>query len=288
MRFDSYHPVINFIYFVMAIICILCFDHPAFLAISYISAFLYSVKLKGKRGFLFNMLLIAVAVLYTIIYSSYHHFGVTNIGENSIGNQITLEAVVFGGTIGIRGIAAIMMMSCIFATITSDKVVYLFGRISPKVSLFISIVLRSVPKIKERTRRICLSQEGIGRGIRRGNLFQRVKHGVRVLSIIISGTLEDFMESSVSMKSRGYTLKGRTAFSIYRFDNRDRIVVVFFALSLSVIYLAFQLCETTILYNPQIIWKHITPMSILFYLTYAIFMLMPLMLQTIGELKNRR
>lgn len=49
MRFDSYHPVINLIYFVSAIAFTIWFHHPVFLVISYVSAFLYSVKLNGKK-----------------------------------------------------------------------------------------------------------------------------------------------------------------------------------------------------------------------------------------------
>ena len=34
MRFDSYHPAINLIYFVSVIAGTLCFLHPVFLALS--------------------------------------------------------------------------------------------------------------------------------------------------------------------------------------------------------------------------------------------------------------
>ena len=54
MRFDSYHPVINLIYFTAAIICTVKFNHPVFLAISYLAAFVYSIKLNGKRSAIFN------------------------------------------------------------------------------------------------------------------------------------------------------------------------------------------------------------------------------------------
>ena len=57
-----------------------------------------------------------------------------------------------------------------------------------------------------------------------------MKNGVRELSILITWTLESFLESGFSMKSRGCGMRGRTAYSIYRFDNRDRsLVVVLFA-----------------------------------------------------------
>ncbi len=96
------------------------------------------------------------------------------------------------------------------------------------------------------------------------------------------------MESGISMKSRGYTLKGRTAFSIYRFDDRDRMLTVGFAACLCALYVAEAAGETKMLYNPEIMWKQVTPVSCFFYLIYAVFLLMPFGLQVIGKTKMRR
>ena len=43
-----------------------------------------------------------------------------------------------------------------------------------------------------------------------------------VFSILVTWSLENAIETADSMKSRGYGLPGRTAFSIYRLDSRDR------------------------------------------------------------------
>ena len=101
MRFDSYHPVINLIYFVSAIAFTIWFHHPVFLVISYVSAFLYSVKLNGKKALIFNLCLIPLAVLFALYYASYHHFGITNLRKNFIGNEITLESLVYGLMLGV-------------------------------------------------------------------------------------------------------------------------------------------------------------------------------------------
>ena len=136
MRFDSYHPVINLIYFVSAIAFTIWFHHPVFLVISYVSAFLYSVKLNGKKALIFNLCLIPLAVLFALYYASYHHFGITNLRKNFIGNEITLESLVYGLMLGVTVAAVIMFFSCMFAVVSSDKVVYLFGRISPSFHCF--------------------------------------------------------------------------------------------------------------------------------------------------------
>ena len=38
-------------------------------------------------------------------------------------------------------------------------------------------------------------------------------------------SLENAIETADSMKSRGYGLPGRTAFSIFRFDRRDKLAL---------------------------------------------------------------
>lgn len=134
MRFDSCHPVINLIYFAGAIASAAVFDHPVFVAIAYASAFMYSVKLRGVRGLVTDLCLIPLIFGYTWIYSYYNHFGVTSLGENLIGNHITLEAVAYGLQTGVSAAAVVMLVSCLFVIFSADKVVYLFGRISPKLS----------------------------------------------------------------------------------------------------------------------------------------------------------
>ena len=288
MRFDSYHPTINLIYFTAAIGLAICFNHPVYVAISYAVAFAYSVKLSGKRAVIFNLCLVPFALVYSGWDSYYNHFGVTNLRQNFIGNEITLEALLYGLQIGFTAITVIMFFSCVFAVFSSDKIVYLFGRISPKLSLFLSIILRMVPRIKQYGRRINTAQKGIGKSPSQGNLWRRFVNSMRLISILITWTLENFVESSDSMKCRGYSLKGRTSFSIYRFDNRDRSFVIAIFLLLIITVCGWALDQTSIHYNPQIIMTGITFMSYIFYAAYGILLLLPMILQIAGERKFER
>lgn len=111
---------------------------------------------------------------------------------------------------------------------------------------------------------------------------------MRLISILITWTLENFVESSDSMKCRGYSLKGRTSFSIYRFDNRDRSFVIAIFLLLIITVCGWALDQTSIHYNPQIIMTGITFMSYIFYAAYGILLLLPMILQIAGERKFER
>ena len=117
MKFDSYHPAINLIYFVSAIGFTLWFNHPVFVIISYEAAFAYSVKLNGRRALIFNLCLVPLVFAWTAWYSYYTHFGVTVLRQNFVGNDITLESAVYGLVVGVMAAAVIMWMSCVFAVV---------------------------------------------------------------------------------------------------------------------------------------------------------------------------
>lgn len=283
MRFDSYHPAINAIYFVAVILCSIVFHHPIYLALSFCCAACYLTKLRGVNGLAFALTLLPFAALFALWYGFYHHFGVTVLRQNFIGNSITLESLLCGLTIGVTAAAVLVWLGCMHAIFTADKVVYLFGRISPRLSLFLSIILRMVPRIKAQAKRINNAQRALGRGTDQGNIFQRLWHSIRLCSILITWLTESLVTSSESMQCRGYTLRGRTAFSIYRFDNRDRSLVVTFFVCLTALLMAYLLDQTSIFFDPAIIAMPITPISCIFYVIYAVFCLLPMALQVVGE-----
>ena len=53
--FYKYHPFINFYYFTFVIVCSMFFTHPAFILISLILSFVYSIYLLGKKSIKFNV-----------------------------------------------------------------------------------------------------------------------------------------------------------------------------------------------------------------------------------------
>ena len=126
----------------------------------------------------------------------------------------------------------------------------------------------------------------MGRGVTQGNVFAKIRNAIRVTSIVITWSLENFVESGLSMKSRGYTLKGRTAYSLYRFDNRDRSVVITMFFCLTVIAMGIMLDQTKMLINPQIILYPITAFSYLFYAVYVFYCLLPMLLEVYANLKS--
>ena len=288
MGFERCHPAVNFIYFSAVMTGTRLFQHPVFLAISFLCAFAYSVKRGGGRSAVFNIALLPLVAAFALYYSSYHHFGVTVLRQNLIGNNMTLESLVYGFVLGLMVAGELIWFSCVHSVFTTDKVVYLFGKVSPRLSLFLAILLRIVPRVKKEARKINTAQCGIGKSASQGNPWQRLRNCIRILSVLITWTMDALITASDSMRSRGSLLQGRTAFSFYRFDNRDRAYVIGLFTCLTVSMMAVLLQQTDIIYDPRIVMTPITTMSYVFYAGYAALCLMPMGLELWTEYRFQK
>lgn len=221
--FSTFHPLVNLVYFIAVLICSMVFMHPIFQAIALVSSALYSVTLKGKNAAKFNTLyLIPLLVLMAVINPVFNHAGVTILFYLNNGNPITLESMLYGIAAACMYVTVIVWFSCYNAVMTSDKFIYLFGKMMPALSLIFSMVLRFVPRYLTQLKVISNAQRCIGRDASQGNIVNRARNGIRILSIMTTWALENAIETADSMKSRGYGLPGRTSFSMFRFDRRDQ------------------------------------------------------------------
>ena len=168
--------------------------------------------------------------------------------------------------------------SCYNAVMTSDKFIYLFGRIIPSLSLLFSMVLRFVPRFKAQLKTVSAAQRCIGRDTSTGTLRQRARHAIAIISIMTTWALENAIETADSMKARGYGLPGRTAFSIYHFERRDKQVLLLI-LCLGVYVLIGAIYGSLgFSYFPALRYAPITPYSISVFIAYPLLLTLPLII----------
>ena len=221
--FESYHPLVNFLYFSLVLGFSMVLVHPLAQLISCICAIYYGVQTEGRRAVLFSIRFCLPVLLITAFMNpAFNHQGRVILCYMVTGNPLTLESILYGLSAGCMLMTVLLWFRSFNRVITSDKFIYLFGRIIPALSLVLSMTLRFVPKFKNQMELVMESQKSIGRDISEGSFLQRTKTAVLILSIMITWSLENAIETADSMKSRGYGLRGRSAFSIYRFEERDR------------------------------------------------------------------
>ena len=222
-EFKKYHPIVNFIYFVFVIGFGMFFMHPVCLGISIFCGFAYSVTLKGKKAIKTNLVyMLPMMVAMALINPAFNHEGVTILTYLPSGNPLTAESIVYGVAAAAMIVSVICWFSCYNEVMTSDKFIYLFGKIIPALSLILSMTLRFVPKFIAQLKVVANAQRCIGRDASGGSIVQRTKSALSILSIMTTWALENAIETADSMRSRGYGMPGRTAFSIFTFDKRDK------------------------------------------------------------------
>lgn len=211
--FSGYHPLINFTYFTIVIGLSMFYMHPVFLALSLAGSVSYSVYMKGRKTvkvFLIGML--PVCLLTMVMNPLFSHAGATMLFYMRNGNPVTLESIMYGLASGLMLAGVISWFSVFHEVMTSDKFMYLFGKVVPAFSLLLSMTLRFVPRFTAQIKRVAEAQQCIGRNVNNGKLYERAAHGLKILSITTTWALENSVETADSMKSRAYGPAGTDEF----------------------------------------------------------------------------
>ena len=206
--FSKYHPVVILCYYTAAVLLVIVWAHPVLSLIAWGITILTYGSLTGCskciRCFLVSL---GAMILCLIINPLLNHRGVTLLfmaGEL----RITKEAVCYGGNMALMLLASLFLFVCFSHYMTSEKIMTLFSKRLPSFSLLFSMILRFVPKA--------------GRDFKEMTALNG--NGPTVWTALTSITLEDAVERSLSMKSRGYGKKTRTCFCQETLRERDVIL----------------------------------------------------------------
>lgn len=285
-RFAQYHPLVNFLYFTLVLVFSMVLRHPLAQGVSLLCACIYAVQAEGQRAVLFCLKWCLPIFLLTALFNpAFSHEGVTILLYLPTGNPLTLESILYGVSAGVLLVTVMVWFMNSSRVITSDKFIYLFGRVIPALSLVLSMTLRFIPKFKSQLAAVVEAQRSIGRDISQGSLLRRMKLAVSVLSIMITWALENAMDTADSMKGRGYGLPGRTAFSIYRLDDRDKSALAFLLLCAFCLVMGTAASAFSFRYYPGIRAGARTPLALSFQLVYAALCAMPILLNALEERK---
>ncbi len=287
--FNKTHPFVTFLYFALTIGFSMFLMHPVCIVISLFCAFLNAFCVNGGKTAVFTAkYVLPLIVVIMIINPVFNHRGMTIITYLPWQNPLTLESVIYGGASAVMFGSVLLWFSLFNKVMTSDKIMYLFGRIIPSLSLVISMTLRFVPRfiaqLKEvRTAQSCFDNHGEKQPLRK-----KFKGLIGAFSVMISWSLENAIETADSMKSRGYGLKGRTAYSVFKFKKSDGVLLGIILSSAAV--LTALICAGTVNYSyfPQFKFDFSGILSITFFAVYFFVMLIPFITNVWEGLKWKR
>ncbi|MBC8535797.1 energy-coupling factor transporter transmembrane component T [Feifania hominis] len=287
--FGSFHPAVNFCYFIAVIALSMFTVHPVLLAVSLGAALLYGVLLQGREALRFALrVLLPMFVLCVAVNPLFNHRGVTVLGYFAGGNPLTLESLWYGAAAGGMLVCILMWFHCYNIVMTSEKFIHLFGRVIPALSLVFSMVLRFVPRYRRQIGEIAAARRCIGRDAGKGRLMERIRSGLSIVSIMTTWALEHSIETADSMRARGYGLPGRTSFGLWRFTRRDAALLA----GIAVLTAATAACMSTGLlsarYFPAIQIGGSGVFSLLGMIGFALLCLIPPAAAVLEELQWNR
>ena len=277
--FSGYHPIINFLYYALVLLFSMCLMHPIYLIISLTGALAYDITLKGRKAVRFAVMgLLPMAVIAALVNPAFNHEGQTMLTYLPSGNPLTLESMLYGVAAAVMLASVVLWFSSYNEVMTSDKFVYLFGRMIPALSLVLSMALRFIPKFKSQMEVVSEAQSCIGRDTKTGSVIRRVSNAIKIFSIMVTWSLENAIETADSMRSRGYGLPGRTAFSIYRFDDRDKTALAWLIFCGAYILSGWLAGGMYFRYYPTVKTAAWTPLTVSFMFVYLALVLTPVMI----------
>lgn len=287
--FSKLHPFTLLAFFLFSIGFSMFIMQPVCLCLSLMIGLATAISFNGKKTALFSIkVLFPLVVLTTLINPVFNHRGVTILTYLPWGNPLTLESILYGLAAAMMICAVALWFSAFHAVMTSDKLGYLFGRIVPSLSLLFSMTLRFVPRFTAQLKTVRKAQQALGRDISDGTLAQRIRHAAAILSLMISLSLENSIDTADSMKSRGYGLKGRTAFSVFRFTKTDIIILSSTAAAAVCLLILAGLGSIQFRCFPSIKGDLTAPNALLFYVVYTLFLLTPLIINCREAIKWKR
>lgn len=136
------------------------------------------------------------------------------------GNPITLESVIYGAASGTVIAAVLLWCRSFSAVMDSDRLLYVTGGLSQKLSLIISMALRYVPLYRRQAEKTRSAHRAVGI-LREDNIPDRIVSGTRVFSGMVTWALENGVVTADSMAARGYGCGKRTRYALYKWRAGD-------------------------------------------------------------------
>lgn len=230
MRLFGRHPFVLLIYLMGNLLVTMLTSHPVLLGISFIMAAITGSMLCGKQIWRRSLLLFLPLFFFAAVFLPlFSHNGVTPLFY--INSQaITLESIRYGVVMSVMLVTIYMWFQVGSKLLDGEKLFYLFGRIAPSFGLLISMVFRMLPLLRNRFREIREAQKGLGLHEADTGVINRCRWFGREFSILISWSLENSVETAVSMESRGYGTGRRTSFHLFRVHRADVVFVIVFSI----------------------------------------------------------
>ena len=149
------------------------------------------------------------------------------------------------------------------------------------------MILRLIPLMLQRFQEIHDAQKGLGQDEQNKSVFGKCRQYTKELSVLVSWSLEESMERAISMESRGYGIGKRTHFSLFRWEWRDIVMMIFLLVLYGITFWQIGCSAYHTSYFPAI---RITALSLagkIGFISFGVASITPMILEKISNRKYK-
>lgn len=274
--FSKYHPMINFIFFLTAILFGVLVQHPMYLLAGLFASMSYYVLLHGRSSWKTIGALVPLFFFLVMINPIFNTRGNTVLGY-VFDRPYTKEALVYGVVIATIFVEMILWIGCYSKVLTSDKFICLFANVIPSLSLLLTMILRMIPNLLLKAKQIMGVRNTVGKGIQNGK--EKLELGFLVLGVLTSWALEGGVMTSDSMCARGYGTGKRSSFQMYQIKTRDWCLLLIMLGLLAIILYFGAMGTMAAVFVPECNIVPVTGSTFLGFLAYIGYLMIPTTLQ---------
>lgn len=280
---ENLHPSVFFVYFICVTLPAMFLWNPVILLIALVSGIAVTFfTLKSGKKLRRIGLYLAVILISAITNPIFSHKGATPLFFIN-DNAVTAESIFYGACVGIMLTSVIAWFGVFSRVMSSDKYMCLFGRLAPGLSLTLSMAIRFIPIFLQRTKEMMSVQSAM----RRSDKGRKTKISLRleVLSAMAGRSLEESVETSMSMKARGYGVGRRTSFSPTVFTRRDGAAIALILPLFLLTVCGAGLGAVDFSFYPRVAMTDVTLLSPVVWLAYAALAFLPVIIIITEDVK---
>lgn len=282
-RFEEYEPFVITVFFLSVIVIAMFSVHPVVVFLTFITGILFYIIRNGKKHIRSHLFFAMLFVILAIANPLVSHNGVTVLFVIN-NNPVTLEAFLYGINSAMMIVGVLYWFRSFTQIMTSDKLLYVFGIFSPKLSLILSMALRFIPMFRNQAERVKDAQKAMGL-YSDDNIIDDIRSNMRVFSIVVTWALENGITTADSMSARGYGTGKRTNFSDYRFGRSDIILLITDILLFIIVIYVSALGHLDFNFYPSISYSGRDTIGLIGSIAYGILLMLPVYIEIRGNIR---
>ena len=281
--FEDHNPVTVVVYYLTTVTVCMFSMNPVLHLIAFLGGLIQFIMRGCDRSRRTHLFYILTGIILALVRPIFSHNGVTVLFVVN-DNPITAESFIFGINSAVMVVGVLYLFRVLSEMLTSDRLLYIFGRLSPKTALVLSMGLRYIPLMKNRYNMIFRAQTAIGIN-KDDNVIDRMKGSLKVFDATLGWGLENGIITADSMSARYYGSGKRSCYRVFRMRRSDLVILGMVAAFMIPVVAGLWNGSFETTFYPEFAMMRPDTLAVAGYTGYACLMLIPPVLNIMENIR---